>query len=147
MAALGVIYSIGLWIAGVEFALLIGMLAGLVSFVPYLGVIVGVVVASIAMLFQTHDLIQLIPVIIVFAVGQALEGMVLTPLLVGDRVGLHPVAVIFAVLAGGTLFGFVGVLLALPVASVLAVWVRYAQQRYRTSSLYGEQITESPGEG
>ena len=67
MAALGVIYSIGLWIAGVEFALLIGMLAGLVSFVPYLGVIVGVVVASIAVLFQTHDLIQLIPVIIVFA--------------------------------------------------------------------------------
>jgi predicted PurR-regulated permease PerM len=137
MLCLGTIYSIGLTIAGLKTALLIGMLAGLVSFVPYLGVIVGIVAASIAMLFQTQDVMQLIPVAIVFGIGQMLEGMVLTPLLVGDKIGLHPVTVIFAVLAGGQLFGFLGVLLALPVAAVLVVLVRHARERYKSSDLYG----------
>ena len=138
MLALGTIYSLGLWFAGLKLALLIGMLAGMVSFVPYLGFIVGIVAASIAMLLQTHELMQLIPVFIVFGVGQALEGMVLTPLLVGDRIGLHPVAVIFAVLAGGQLFGFVGVLLALPVAAVLAVILRHAHGQYKASSIFDD---------
>jgi predicted PurR-regulated permease PerM len=145
MLCLGAIYSIGLSIAGLQTALLIGMLAGIVSFVPYLGVIVGIVSASIAMLFQTQDVMQLIPVAIVFGVGQMLEGMVLTPLLVGDKIGLHPVTVIFAVLAGGQLFGFLGVLLALPVAAVLVVLVRHARERYKTSLLYGEQLEVSDG--
>ena len=79
---------------------------------------------------------MLLPVLLVFAVGQALEGMLLTPLLVGDRIGLHPVAVIFAVLAGGQLFGFVGVLLALPVAAVLAVLLRHAHDEYKSSSMF-----------
>jgi predicted PurR-regulated permease PerM len=136
MMCLGAIYSIGLWLVGVEFALLIGLLAGLVSFVPYLGFIVGLAVASIAVLFQTHDLLEFVWVAIVFAVGQTLEGMVLTPWLVGDRIGLHPVMVIFAVLAGGQLFGFFGVLLALPAAAVLAVLVRFARERYVASTLY-----------
>ena len=77
-------------------------------------------------------------VALVFGVGQALEGMLLTPLLVGDKIGLHPVAVIFAVMAGGQLFGFVGVLLALPVAAVIMVIVRHAQEIYRQSGLYSE---------
>ena len=143
MISLGIIYSIGLSIAGLKTAVLVGMLAGLVSFVPYLGVIVGLITASIAMLFQTQDIVQLIPVAIVFAVGQALEGMLLTPWLVGDKIGLHPVTVMFAILAGGQLFGFVGVLLALPVAAVLAVLVRHARERYKESVLYGkEKVTD-----
>jgi len=136
MLALATIYSIGLWLIGLEFALLIGLLAGLVSFVPYLGVIVGLALASIAVLFQTHDLVQLVWVIVVFSLGQLLEGVVLTPWLVGDRIGIHPVMVIFAVLAGGQLFGFFGVLLALPAAAVLAVLVRYARERYVASTLF-----------
>jgi predicted PurR-regulated permease PerM len=136
MIALGIIYSVGLKIVGLELALLIGMLAGLVSFVPYLGFIVGIVAAGVAMLLQTQDIMQLWPIFIVFGVGQALEGMLLTPVLVGDKIGLHPVAVIFAVLAGGQLFGFVGVLLALPVAAIIAVLLRHVHQQYLTSSLY-----------
>ena len=136
MLALGVIYSFGLWLVGLKLALLIGMMAGLVSFVPYLGSIVGIVVACIAALLQFHQPMYLIPVSIVFIVGQSIEGMVLTPLLVGDKVGLHPVAVMFAVLAGGQLFGFLGILLALPVASVIMVLLRHIHEIYRDSSFY-----------
>lgn len=136
MLALAAIYSVGLWVVGLDLALLIGMLAGLVSFVPYLGFIVGIVAAVIAALLQYHDVTHLVYVAIVFAIGQAMEGMVLTPLLVGERIGLHPVAVIFAVLAGGQLFGFLGVLLALPAAAVIAVLLRYLHERYKDSALY-----------
>ncbi|MDH5393975.1 MAG: AI-2E family transporter [Gammaproteobacteria bacterium] len=136
MIVLGIIYALGLKIIGLELALLIGMLAGLVSFVPYLGFIVGIVTAGVAMLLQTQDILQIWPVVIVFGIGQALEGMLLTPLLVGDKIGLHPVAVIFSVLAGGQLFGFVGILLALPVAAIIAVLLRHMHQQYLTSSLY-----------
>ena len=139
MLALALIYSLGLWLADLKLALLIGMLAGLVSFVPYLGFIVGIVAASIAILLQTQDLMGLVPVLLVFGVGQMLESTVLTPWLVGDRIGLHPVAVIFAVMAGGQLFGFVGILLALPTAAVLAVLLRHAQQQYKTSNLYDDR--------
>lgn len=136
MLALGTLYSIGLTIAGLEFALLIGMLAGLVSFVPYLGVIVGVVVAGAAALLQFRDIVHLLPVFVVFGVGQLVEGFLLTPWLVGDRIGMHPVAVIFAVLAGGHLFGFFGVLLALPVAAVIMVLLRHTHDEYLKSGLY-----------
>ena len=139
MLVLALIYSLGLWLADLKLALLIGMLAGLVSFVPYLGFIVGLVAASIAILLQTQDLMSLVPVLLVFGVGQMLESMLLTPWLVGDRIGLHPVAVIFAVMAGGQLFGFVGILLALPTAAVLAVLLRHAQQQYKTSNLYDDR--------
>lgn len=139
MLALGCIYSIGLWMVGLDLALLIGMLAGLVSFVPYLGSIVGIVMACIAALVQFHELMQLVPVAIVFIIGQSLEGMVLTPMLVGDKIGLHPVAVMFAVLAGGQLFGFLGILLALPVASVIMVLLRHVHDLYRYSDFYGRQ--------
>ncbi len=151
MFALGSIYSIGLWLVGLKFALLIGMLAGIVSFVPYLGFIVGILAAGAAVLMQTHDALQLLPVLAVFAVGQMVEGMFLTPLLVGDKIGLHPVAVIFAVLAGGQLFGFIGVLVALPVAAVLAVIVRDLHRRYIDSAIYqpklkGPQDDEGAGD-
>lgn len=138
MISLGVIYTFGLWLVGLKLALLVGALAGLVSFVPYLGFIVGIVAATVAMLAQTPELVPLILVWIVFGVGQLLEGMVLTPWLVGDRIGLHPVVVIFAVLAGGQLFGFFGVLLALPVAAVAAVLLRYMHMRYTGSTLYDQ---------
>lgn len=136
MFALGAIYSIGLWFAGLDFSLLIGMLAGLVSFVPYLGFIVGISVAGIAAIVQFQDVIHLLPILLVFSVGQMVESFLLTPLLVGDKIGLHPVAVIFAVLAGGQLFGFFGILLALPVAAVIMVLLRHAHERYLSSQIY-----------
>lgn len=136
MLALGVIYSAGLWLVGLDLAFLIGMIAGIISFVPYLGSIVGVLAACIAAAAQFGDLFHLVLVLAVFGFGQAMEGMVLTPLLVGDRIGMHPVAVIFAVLAGGQLFGFVGVLLALPAAAVIMVLLRHAHERYKDSQLY-----------
>ena len=136
MFSLGAIYSIGLWIAGLDFSLLIGMLAGLVSFVPYLGFIVGIGVASVASMVQYHDVMQLLPILAVFGVGQLAESFLLTPLFVGDKIGLHPVAVIFAVLAGGQLFGFFGILLALPVAAVIMVLLRHAHEQYLSSQWY-----------
>lgn len=136
MIALGLIYTLGLWLTGLDLALIIGMGAGLLSIVPYLGTFIGVVAALIAVIFQFQDVIHTVLVLAVFAVGQSLESMILTPKLVGDKVGLHPVAVIFAVLAGGQLFGFLGILLALPVASALNVLVGYMHQRYRGSELY-----------
>ncbi len=138
MLALGIIYSVGLWLSGLQVALLVGMIAGAASIVPYLGFAVGIIIASIAALLQFHTIGSLIPVFMVFIVGQALEGMVLTPLLVGDKIGLHPVTVIFAVLAGGQLFGFVGILIALPLAAVIAVIMRHLHRRYRQSEFYDD---------
>ncbi|HEC17826.1 MAG TPA: AI-2E family transporter [Gammaproteobacteria bacterium] len=138
MLALATIYSLGLWWVGLELALIIGVVAGLVSFVPYLGFIIGIVLAGIAAYMQFHEAYYLLLVAAVFGVGQALEGMLLTPLLVGDKIGLHPVAVIFAVMAGGQLFGFVGVMLALPAAAVIMVLLRYVHQRYQQSELYAD---------
>ncbi|MGA4637146.1 AI-2E family transporter [Pseudomonas solani] len=140
MLALGAIYSVGLMAIGLDLGLLIGLLAGLASIVPYMGFVVGFGSAVAAALFQFggFELYPLIGVAVVFGIGQLLEGMLLTPLLVGDRIGLHPVAVIFAILAGGQLFGFTGVLLALPVAAVIMVLLRHAHDLYKLSQLYGE---------
>jgi predicted PurR-regulated permease PerM len=137
MLALGLVYSIGLWLAGIKLAFLIGMGAGLLSFVPYLGTILGLGAALIAALVEHRDLIHVVYVLAVFGIGQTLEGFVLTPWLVGDRIGLHPVAVIFAILAGGQLFGFIGVLIALPVSAVLVVILRHVHEHYVQSELYG----------
>lgn len=142
MLALGLIYGIGLWLVGLDLGPLIGMIAGLVSFVPYLGFIVGLIASLIAVVVQFHDWFHIGLVLLVFGIGQAMEGYVLTPRLVGGKIGLHPVAVIFAVLAGGELFGFLGVLLALPVASVVMVVLRFAHQRYLESALYREPATQ-----
>lgn len=139
MLGLGILYSLGLWLVGLDFALLIGLVAGLVSFVPYLGLVVGIGVAGTAILFQTHEPLDLLKVAAVFGAAQILEGTVLTPLLVGERIGLHPVTVIFAVLAGGQLFGFFGILLALPVAAVLAVIMRHIHDSYKHSQIYTDE--------
>ncbi|MEP7042663.1 MAG: AI-2E family transporter [Dokdonella sp.] len=136
MVALGVFYGVSLWLVGVSVGPLIGMVAGLISFVPYLGAITGIVMGVIAALVQYQDWFHVLLVLGVFAIGQSLEGYVLVPRLVGEKIGLHPVAVIFAVLAGGELFGFLGVLLALPVASVVMVLLRYLHERYTESELY-----------
>lgn len=136
MLSLGVLYSLGLWLIGLDLALLIGMMAGLASIVPYLGFAVGAAAALIAAAFQFGDLFHLVMVIVAFSVVQTLESVLITPLLVGDRIGLHPVAVIFAVLAGGQLFGFVGILVALPVAAIIMVLVRHANRRYMASEAY-----------
>ncbi|MBA4284673.1 MAG: AI-2E family transporter [Xanthomonadaceae bacterium] len=143
MLALAIIYSFGLWVVGLKVALLIGIISGLVSFVPYLGFVGGLLAASIAMLVQEQSVTGVAWVALVFTIGQMLEGGVLTPMLVGDRIGLHPVAVIFAIMAGGQLFGFVGVLVALPVAAVLAVLVRHALKRWARSALYLD-VDETP---
>lgn len=136
MLSLGIIYATGLSLVGLDLALLIGLLAGLANIVPYMGFIVGILIATVAAFMQFHDFYHLFLVAVVFGVGQALEGMVLTPWLVGDKIGMHPVAVIFAVMAGGQLFGFTGVLLALPVAAVLMVLLRHIYDSYKDSRFY-----------
>lgn len=146
MLAMSGIYSVGLWLVGLDVALLVGVIAGLISFIPYMGPIVGISAAGIAALVQFEDWNYLAYVAIVFGVGQMLEGMVLTPRLVGNKIGLHPVAVIFAVLAGGQLFGFLGILLALPVASVVMVLIRHLHDLYKDSILYSETDDDDAGE-
>ncbi|MCC8539233.1 AI-2E family transporter [Xanthomonas axonopodis pv. poinsettiicola] len=138
MLALGAIYATGLSIIGLNLGLLIGIIAGFISFIPYLGATTGIVLALLAAVVQAQglDLKLLIGVGVVFTVGQLLESYVLTPRIVGDKIGLHPVAVIFAVMAGGQLFGFLGMLLALPVAAVANVLLRYAHEQYTRSDLY-----------
>ena len=130
MLALSIIYSVGLGLIGLEFAVAIGVVSGLVSFVPYLGLIFGIALASMTVALEPEPLLKLIGVVATFSIAQVIEGSLLTPKLVGDRIGLHPVLVIFAVAAGGQLFGFFGILLALPVAAVLSVLVRFAYVRF-----------------
>lgn len=136
MIFLGLIYAVGLWIVGLNVGILIGLFAGLLSIVPYLGFIVGLLLAAVASMIQFQDWMSLVWVALVFAVGELAESFLLVPFLVGDRVGLHPVAVIFAVLAGGQLFGFVGVLLAVPVSAVIMVFARQLRGHYVGSSYY-----------
>ena len=136
MVSLASIYSIGLTLIGLEGGLAIGVIAGLLSFVPYLGITTGVVLAMLSAVLQAGDNWLPLYVVIVFDIGQAMESFVLTPRLVGGRIGLHPVLVIFAILAGGKLFGFVGVLLALPAAAAGTVFIRHAHTRYLDSDLY-----------
>jgi len=142
MFCLGIIYAMGLSFVSLNYALLIGILAGLASIVPYLGFAVGLAAAMTIALFQFDGYWPLLMVFAVFGVGQLIESFILTPLLVGDRIGLHPVAVIFAILAGGQLFGFLGVLLALPVAAVIMVLLRHLHAGYINSPLYGQQDPE-----
>lgn len=140
MIILGVMYGLGLWGVGLDLGILIGIIAGLLTFVPYLGPASGIILGCVAALVQYGDWQHIAGVLIVFGIGQVIESYWLTPKLVGDRIGLHPAAVIFAVLAGGQLFGFLGMLLALPIAAVANVLLRYAEQRYTHSRLYaGEQ--------
>jgi predicted PurR-regulated permease PerM len=142
---LGIYYAIGLWLIGLKFALVIGLIAGLITFVPYVGSLTGLVVGtSIAVAQFWPDWRWVGAVVGVFLVGQFIEGNVIVPKLVGDRVGLHPVWIIFAMFAFGYLFGFVGLLLAVPIAAAIAVLFRFGLKHYLASPLYtGEQSRAS----
>lgn len=136
MLVMSVYYSFALWLAGLNFALALGVLTGMLVFVPYLGVIVGLTLATLVGALQFPDLAGLLPVWIALGIGQLLEGMLVTPWLVGERIGLHPLAVIFALMAFGQLFGFFGVLLALPASAALLVGLRHVREVYIKSKVY-----------
>lgn len=143
---LGLIYAVGLSVLGLNFGLLIGIFAGLISFIPYVGSMVGLVLALIVAVVQFWpDFIMIGAVVAVFAVGQFFEGNILQPRLVGKSVGLHPVWLMFALFAFGALFGFVGMMIAVPAAASVGVLVRFAISRYLDSDLYhGHQRPERP---
>lgn len=136
MLSLGIIYGVGLTLVGLKIGLILGLVIGLISIVPYLGMVVGVTIATIAAYVQFGSIHNVLLIWLVFIIGQVVESTLLTPNLIGDRIGLHPVAVIFAVLTGGSLFGFFGVLLALPAAAVIMVWLRFLNERYQASHFY-----------
>ena len=137
---LGVFYAAGLTVAGLDFGLVIGLFSGLISFVPFVGALLGGLLSVGLALAQFDNWQPILVVAAVFAAGQVIEGNFLTPNLVGDAVGLHPVWVIFGLLAGGTLFGFVGVLLAVPTAAVIGVMARFGLAQYLASSLHLQGI-------
>ena len=135
--ALGLFYAITLSLVGLDFGLFIGLAAGTVSFIPYVGTVFGLLTSVGVALYQFWPRWPMVTVVLgVFVAGQLLSDYVLTPRLVGDRVGLHPLWVIFGVLAGGELFGFVGILLAVPACAVIGVLARFTIERYRASMLY-----------
>jgi len=136
-ATLAVLYSVGLWLVGVDLALVIGVSSGLLFIVPYLGTIVGVVAASVMALLEFQDVTHLLMVWGVFAVVQLVESYLLTPRIVGTQVGLSPVAVILALLIGGGLFGFIGILIAVPAAAALKIFATDFINFYRGSGVYG----------
>ena len=121
---LSIIYSIGLWIIGVDMPVVIGILSGLANMVPYLGLIVGISTAGLMAFLEFQDFYHPLYVIILFGIAQGLEGMLISPRIVGERVGLHPLAILMAIFIGGNLFGFFGILLAVPVTAVLKVFAR-----------------------
>lgn len=133
---LAVFYGVGLTLVGLDFGLLVGMVTGLISFIPYFGMLVGMVTAVAIAAFQFGEFLNVAMVLVVFGLGQAIESVFLTPKLVGDKVGLHAVWVIFALMVGGATFGFTGVLLAVPVAATIGVLVRFFLARYLDSPLY-----------
>lgn len=139
MLLMAAFYAIGLALFGLDLALPIGIFTGLAMFIPYLGFGIGLILAVLAGLLQFASIKALVMVAVVYGIGQVVESLYLTPRLVGERIGLHPLAVIFALLAFGQVFGFVGVLIALPLSAVLLVALRRIKQRYMTSRLYKGQ--------
>jgi predicted PurR-regulated permease PerM len=137
MLLMSVYYAAALSVAGLEFALPIGIITGLLVIVPYVGAFTGILLGVIAAAMQFGSLSGVAWVLVAFGAGQAIEGMAVTPLLVGERIGLHPVAVIFALLAFGQIFGFFGVLLALPASAALLVALRHMKAAYLAGPLYG----------
>ena len=135
--ALGTSYALALEIIGLQYGLVVGLFVGVIAIVPFIGALVGLLLSLIFGYLQFGVSGELAAVVVVFLVGQAIESNILTPKLVGDQVGLHPVWIIFALLAGGSLFGFVGVLLAVPVAATVGVLIRFALSRYLAGPLYG----------
>ncbi len=136
MLAMAIYSTVALSLGGLKLSLVVGIIAGALTFVPYLGFAVGFAAAMIAVLVQDPSFWPVTIVVIIFTIGQMLEGNVLVPWLVGDKIGIHPVTVIFAIMAGGQLMGFTGVLIALPVAAILAVLARELDRRWRVSAFY-----------
>ncbi|MCB1384361.1 MAG: AI-2E family transporter [Nitratireductor sp.] len=136
---LGLFYGASLTLAGLNFGLLIGLVAGLISFIPYVGSLTGLVLAmGVALVQFWPDYFSIALIAVIFGVGQFLEGNILQPKMVGDSIGLHPVWLMFALFAFGSLFGFVGMLVAVPAAAAIGVVVRFAMGRYMASELYSE---------
>ena len=133
---LGIFYAAGLSFLGLDFGLFIGLGTGILAFIPYVGLFIGMTIGLIVAFFQFGDLYNIGAVLAVFVVGQIIEGNFVTPKLVGNRVGLHPAWIIFALLAGGSLFGFIGILLAVPVAATIGVIVRFSLSEYMKSTAY-----------
>jgi predicted PurR-regulated permease PerM len=138
MGVLAVFYTVALALVGLKLALPIGVFTGLAVFVPYLGFGLGLIMGLLAAVLQFQALLGVVLVGVVYVVGQTVESLYVTPRLLGERIGLHPIAVIFALLAFGHLFGFVGVLIALPASAVLLVAIRRAKASYLASELYQE---------
>lgn len=136
MLILAAYYSLALWFAGLPSALPVGVVTGLLIFIPYLGFTIGLLLALLVAGLQFAGLGPVFAVLAVYGIGQVLEGFMLTPLLVGERIGLHPLAVIFALMAFGQLFGFVGMLLALPASAALLVGLRELRAVYLASRFY-----------
>lgn len=136
MLLLAIFYSIGLWLAGLKFALPVGVITGLLAFIPFVGFGGGLLLAIFAALLQGEGWTPLIGVAVVFGIGQLLESYVLTPYMVGERIGLHPLAVIFALMAFGQLFGFVGMLVALPASAAILVGLREVREAWMSSTVY-----------
>ena len=143
MAVLAVFYTVALALVGLKLALPIGVFTGLAVFVPYIGFGLGMVLGVLAAALQFQELTGVLLVLVVFGIGQVVESMWLTPKLLGDRIGLHPLAVIFALMAFGHLFGFVGVLVALPASAVLLVALRRARSAYFQSALYRGELSDT----
>lgn len=131
-----VFYTVGLWLTGLEFFLPIGVITGVLVFVPYVGAVTGFVLGTLAALLQFQDFTGIAWVWAVFVLGQTIEGNFLTPKIVGESIGLHPLAAIFALLAFGQIFGFTGLLIALPASAVLLVALRKLKAQYQQSALY-----------
>ncbi|MBD5801004.1 pheromone autoinducer 2 transporter [Azoarcus sp. Aa7] len=144
MLLLAVYYSVGLWIAGLKFALPVGVITGLLVFIPYVGFGGGLLLAILTALLQAEGWPPLIGVAIVFGLGQLIESFALTPYLVGERIGLHPLAVIFALMAFGQLFGFVGILVALPASAAILVGLREVRTAWLASRIY---LGDTPADG
>jgi predicted PurR-regulated permease PerM len=140
---LGLYYAIALSLVGLKFGLLIGLVAGLMTFVPYIGSLTGLLIGgSVAIGQFWPEWVWIVAVVAIFLVGQFVEGNIIAPKVVGERVGLHPVWVIFAMFAFGYLFGFVGLLVAVPLAAAIAVLFRFGLRQYLSSPLY---TGEKPG--
>lgn len=135
MLCLACVYCVGLKVVGLEIGIVVGLIAGLGSIIPYVGFTTGIILGTIAAVFQFQEFLPVVWVWTVFGIGQILESWVLGPYLVGNRVGLHPVAVIFAILAGGELFGFFGMLLAIPATAVIVVLFRHARRKFVVASI------------
>ena len=138
MTILGTFYAISLTLMGLNYGIAIGVITGLLVFIPYVGAFIGVCIATLIGIIQYNDIWDLFIIWGLFAFAQTVESVVLTPNIVGDKVGLHPVWIMFALMGGGLLFGFIGVLLAVPVATLIGTLIRFAFKQYTNSSFYNE---------